>query len=426
MKINPFSPNGPIHEGMFIGRLAELDRLEKNLIQTKAAMPRNFLITGERGIGKTSLLNYFKYVARGFIPIENEQMRFLVVDTEIDQGTTQLGLVSKIELGINNVLAQSEKTREFLKGIWSFIKSIETSALKFRPDNEKQSDELILEQFSYDLARLVERVGSDDANGLFGTRYDGLVILIDEADNASPQLGLGSFFKLLTERLQKRGCTRAMIGLAGLPEVRDVLSASHGSALRIFDELKLDPLTDTEVVYVIESCLKQASEQNHAQYTITDGAQRYLIAISEGYPHFIQQFGYSAFESDTDTVIDLDDVYSGAFGEHGALWAIGDRYYRDDFYKKIQGNGYRQVLRIMAKKLNAWVTKTEIREQFKGKDSILDNAIKALRDRHIILSKEGEKGLYRLQQKGFAMWISLQQGDNTDLLSDPPAAQAAL
>jgi len=80
----------------------------------------------------------------------------------------------------------------------------------------------------------------------------------------------------------------------------------------------------------------------------------------------------------------------------------------------------------MAKKLNAWVTKTEIREQFKGKDSILDNAIKALRDRHIILSKEGEKGLYRLQQKGFAMWISLQQGDNTDLLSDPPAAQAAL
>jgi hypothetical protein len=31
----------------------------------------------------------------------------------------------------------------------------------------------------------------------------------------------------------------------------------------------------------------------------------------------------------------------------------------------------------------------------------------ALRTRHIILSKEGEKGIYRLQHKGFALWINL-------------------
>ncbi|MDI6740663.1 MAG: hypothetical protein QME74_09920, partial [Candidatus Edwardsbacteria bacterium] len=32
---------------------------------------------------------------------------------------------------------------------------------------------------------------------------------------------------------------------------------------------------------------------------------------------------------------------------------------------------------------------------------------KALRDRHIIISKEGEKGTYRLQHKGFARWIRM-------------------
>jgi len=53
------------------------------------------------------------------------------------------------------------------------------------------------------------------------------------------------------------------------------------------------------------------------------------------------------------------------------------------------------------------VSKIKIKSKFKGKDSTLDNAPKALRDRHIIFSKEGEKGLCRLQHKGFAPWIKL-------------------
>ena len=420
VKVNPFSPNSPIHSGVFVGRIPELNRLERNLIQTRASNPCNFVITGERGIGKTSLLNYFKYVAKGLIPIDGEMVHFLVVDTDIDQGTTQLGLLRKIELGLEKELAKTEKARAFLKEAWSFVKRIETSAFKVRPENAGQPDEVVLEQFSYDLAEVVDRACSRDGESVFHAKFDGMVILIDEADNASPSLGLGSFFKLLTERLQKRGCNRVMIGLAGLPEIREVLLKSHQSSLRIFDEVRLDPLKPGEVRQVIDMCLTEASKQNKTNYEIEDGAKEYLVSLSEGYPHFIQQFGFSAFESDTDGVIDLVDVYAGAFGEQGALLAIGDRYYRDDFYRKIQGNGYRQVLRIMAKKLDAWVTKQEIRDQFKGKDSVLDNAIKALRDRHIILSKEGEKGLYRLQQKGFAMWISLQTSSTADLV-EPPA-----
>jgi hypothetical protein len=61
----------------------------------------------------------------------------------------------------------------------------------------------------------------------------------------------------------------------------------------------------------------------------------------------------------------------------------------------------------MADDLDAWVTRAKIKAKFKGKDSTLNNAIKALRDRHIILPKEGEKGIYRLQHKGFALWIKL-------------------
>ena len=97
----------------------------------------------------------------------------------------------------------------------------------------------------------------------------------------------------------------------------------------------------------------------------------------------------------------------GAIGDGGAIELIGNRYYRDNFYNKIQKDSYRQVLRIMAGRLGEWISKTEIRVLFKGRDFILNNAIKALRDRKIILSKEGERGVYRLQHRAFAFWIKL-------------------
>ena len=67
VKINPFKPNSPVSTGMFAGRLTEIITLEKGLHQTKNNNPINFLITGERGIGKSSLLTYIKFLANGEI-----------------------------------------------------------------------------------------------------------------------------------------------------------------------------------------------------------------------------------------------------------------------------------------------------------------------------------------------------------------------
>lgn len=47
---------------MFAGRLGQVLALEEALKQTRAGRPKSFMVTGERGIGKTSLLQYFKWV----------------------------------------------------------------------------------------------------------------------------------------------------------------------------------------------------------------------------------------------------------------------------------------------------------------------------------------------------------------------------
>lgn len=62
----------------------------------------------------------------------------------------------------------------------------------------------------------------------------------------------------------------------------------------------------------------------------------------------------------------------------------------------------------MSNEWNGWITKTEIRKQFKGADKTLDNGLHALKMRNIILHEEGSRGRYRLQWASFAFWIKYQ------------------
>ena len=412
-KRNPFRPNSPVSPGMFVGRIDEVLALEQALVQTRAGQPKHFMLTGERGIGKTSLLNYLRWVTQGDINLESDRFRFLVIDLDIEKGTTPDTFARKIERGLTYELGKTEKARDFLKKTWNFLKRVEAYGVSVRDEKSVANPEDILEELAYSLASTVNRIcGEPDEDDLFGERYDGVLFCIDEADNASNELQLGAVLKLLTERLQKRGCERVLIGLAGLQDLREVLRESHPSVLRVFDEISLQRLSADEVGKVIDRCIDDANLNNIEKISIDSDARQLLIQLSEGYPHFIQQFGYCAFASDTDGIIDKDDVARGGFGSRGALELIGDRYYRDDFYNRIQKESCRQVLRIMADRLDEWISKEEIRKRYKGQAATLSNALKALRDRHIILSKEGTRGVYRLQHKGFGLWIKLYTRDD--------------
>lgn len=407
-KINPFKPNSPSRPGMFVGRIPEIKKIETALVQTKANRCQSFLLMGERGIGKTSLLNYVRYLAEGAITVEGEKLNFLVIDIDLSKDTTQIGLIKKIEIALKRKIAKSEQTKKVFTDIWSFLTKIEAAGIKF--SNEKEIDvDIFFEEFSYSLADTINRLTKQGNISAFDASFDGLLILIDESDNASEALDLGTFVKLLTERLQKEGSERLMFGISGLPKTKEILFHSHPSSIRIFEELNLDRLQPDEVKRVLSSVFAESEKLNGHRTLIDEKAENTLIEFSEGFPHFIHQYGYSAFEESDGRTITYDNVIMGAFDKNGALECIGNKYYQADYYNKIKADSYRQVLIIMSEHLDGWVTKKQIKEKFNGTDAILANALKALQDRNIILSKAGSRGTYRLLDKGFAWWIAMIQ-----------------
>jgi len=405
-KYNPFRPNSPVFAGVFVGRIHEIERLDNLLFQTQMGNPSHVLIHGERGIGKTSLLLVANHFAKGTAQWGEEKYSFLTVQANIRPETTMIDLARKLSTQIKRALSQTEQGVAFIKKTWEFITRFESDLIRYNSQREILSEEEILDNTIYSIVATVNTITEDTTMSGLGLREkkDGIVILLDEVDHASPNLDLGVFLKNLTEVLVQENANKVLLILAGLPKTRDILRSSHESSLRLFEEFKLSPLSHEEVKSMIKAGLKEAKKHGSST-TVTDEALESICLYSEGYPHFVQQIGYSSFATDTDNNIDKNDVEQGMFTKNGAFDLIGDRYYKDMYYEKIKIDSYRQILNIMAQKFNNWVSRKEIEEQFRGKKSTLTNGIKALRDRNIILSKPGSRGSYRLQWIGFAIWI---------------------
>jgi len=62
-KESPFAPGKPVPIEYFVGRINEINRLQRAIHQTSGGRNENISITGERGIGKSSLASFARFLA---------------------------------------------------------------------------------------------------------------------------------------------------------------------------------------------------------------------------------------------------------------------------------------------------------------------------------------------------------------------------
>jgi hypothetical protein len=330
-------------------------------------------------------------------------MDFVVLNITLQEEDSAFSVVKKIAGELRKQAAERDKLKTLAITALEFIARVEAGGVRLRPEDKTMDEFEFVESLISDLISTIERLDE---------RNTGVLLLIDEADKAPETARLGSICKLLLEDLSRRGREKLCIGLAGLPILIQRLRSSHESSPRLFKIMNLKPLEDIERIDVLEKGMTEACEKNGVPITITSEAKQFIATLSEGYPHFLQEFAHCAFDEDSDNVIDRSDVIDSLFKENGAFDQLGKKYF-DHFYAASNSNASRTVLDVMADCPDEWIDRTTIISESGLKTGTVDSALRALRSRNIIIQSKMKRGGYRLPTTSFAVWIKARKRART-------------
>jgi hypothetical protein len=281
VRINPFSPSRPLPDaGLFAGRADELRRGYQFVLQAAAGNPRHMLITGPRGIGKSTLALSIVGMSR----VETQYLGLLDVDT--DQAARPLLVAPYI--------AQVGQGTEEIAATWTARLRRATSASLGVQIDEAEVNVL--------LARLKVRRATQEgtvASRLVGILSDivrdaqpfadGVILYADELDQISDQSDVAPFLKVLSEQLAHEGLRNVALLIVGQNDLAESLAKAHPSATRLFEQIHLAPLADNDVKDLVETALIGTDTR------LDDDAMQTLVTGAGGFPSAVHLIAHEAF-----------------------------------------------------------------------------------------------------------------------------------
>lgn len=274
VRYNPFNPQQPARPDFFVGREPEIMEFEKMLSQTMHGSPMNMSITGNRGMGKTSILLKFEDIARKekclTLRLSNYEGNVTNIIDFSDYLSSNLKreILSRrpVERGINNL----QEWAATLKPTFSWNEV--TLSL------EKQ--QIIQELLRQRLVKLWNELKNGD---------NAAVILIDEAESLESIKGILPFLREVFQRLATDA--NYMVVIAGKLNFPERMSESFSPLNRFFPCSRLLSFDKAEIRTYIIKRLASVS------VGIDEDALSHISKRSEGHPYVLVAMCYLLFDS---------------------------------------------------------------------------------------------------------------------------------
>lgn len=277
---NPFSPGAGAPPPELAGRAAILEQAHVLLGRVKARRPeKSLLMTGLRGVGKTVLLNEMERMAL------KEGYRTIFIEAHEDKSLALLLIpqLRRLLFELNRLAGAGEKVRRGLAVLKSFISGIRISAegYEFGLDIDSEQGAADSGDLEIDMPNLFQAVAEAASE-----RSTSIAILIDEIQYLRPpEL---SALIMAMHKMQQQQLPLVLAG-AGLPILPGLAGESKSYAERLFSFPDIGPLSAIDSISAIKEPIASAGE------TIEEAALQAIFHLTKGYPYFLQEWGYQAW-----------------------------------------------------------------------------------------------------------------------------------
>ena len=382
---SPFTPGYPVSPELFVGREKQLKEIQRYIKLVASGKMENVFLSGERGIGKTSLANYLRELAlkENFITIH-----------------VFLGGVCELEELVRIVFEEIYKdynTQNWFKKVSDFfgkyIREVDLFgvSVSFSPPNKDLKE--LVRKFPEAIYNIIDKL-KDDKKGIF--------IVLDDINGIVSNDDFAHWYKSFVDKIAtSKKVFPILLMPVGLPEIRDTLSKQQPSLMRIFRVVEFTKLSDEEVKnFFIKAFKKVNKEVNSKELDL-------MVMFSSGLPVFMQEIGDAVFLNSQDKVITFDDV---RYGIVDAADRIGKKYLDPQVYRTLRSDKYRTILRKMGNKLIFKFKKTEMKKLLNEKEiKVFDNFLRRMRELGIIIEDiEEGPGAYRFVNDLYPVYIMIE------------------
>ncbi len=325
---NPFSPGAGSPPPELAGRKNLLDRARLVLGRLKMQKTeKSLLLVGLRGVGKTVLLNEIHKHAL------NEGLRSVLLEAHENKRLAALLIpaLRQILFSLDQMEHISEKVKRgfrVLKGFFNGVK-LKLHDIEISLDIDPETGTADSGDLESDLPVLLEAIAEAAQ-----ARNTAVSIIIDEIQYLS-ELELSALIMAI-HKISQRQLPLALIG-AGLPQLIGLTGRSKTYAERLFDYIKIGPLNHEDAVIALQEPVK---EQNAL---FTNAALEEIISKTEGYPYFIQEWGYHSWNLANNSEIDLDVARKAT---ERSLERLNDGFFSVRFYRLVPSE--KKYLRALA------------------------------------------------------------------------------
>ena len=269
---------------------------------------QHILISGDRGIGKSSLAFQIKnlYMGNHILAercgIKTKLDEYLTCFYTCGKGTTLFTLASDLLIRLEHKCYRIKD--KIKRNPEKFEESLHLDAIKaqLQTDLMKDNPASIATQFINGLDNIYISL-------LKFTDLKGIVITIDELDKLGKNVEFGHFFKIVHEYLNQDGLSRINFILVGQKGTFSQLKEQDPSTERTLKHVILKALKDDEVRHILNYA---SSKKSETPFTVDPDAEKLILEISSGHPLIIQLLGNAAFSSMEDpTRMTQKDVLKG-------------------------------------------------------------------------------------------------------------------
>ncbi|KQS67920.1 AAA family ATPase [Rhizobium sp. Leaf371] len=288
---NPFAPGAGTQPPELAGR----DGIIKDvrIALQRAVLGRNSrsqMLLGLRGVGKTVLLNRIQEMA--------EDEGHLTSFIEAPEGNRIVDLLYPKLVQVLRKLSLTEKAKASahsgLRALRGFAGAFKVEIGDISISVDPESGTADSGNLEYDLSDLFLKIGAAAK-----AANCGWTLLIDEVQYLAAD-DLSALIVAL-HRANQKALPVLFFG-AGLPQAAALSGDAKSYAERIFSYPSVGPLNDMDARAAIRNPIEQENE------SISDAAIRNIVAKTQGYPYFLQEWGYQVWNMAAVSPISEGDV----------------------------------------------------------------------------------------------------------------------